>query len=153
METNEITQAIKEARPKLSVISPLVSKIIVGFIVMNILLGVSLITKFGFIVNGLVIAPNEFIFQLWGAVFVLLGITKLIAYRKNNWPLIRHILVVAVFIKLIWAIALVIRYVSGDFSNPFLLIVWLFITHVQAATYVHFMPIPQIQKGAEDADK
>lgn len=69
MDSHEVTKAIKEARPRLSLVSPLVSKIIVGFIVMNILLGLALVAKLGYVVNGLVIAPNEFAFQLWGGVF------------------------------------------------------------------------------------
>lgn len=153
MDSHEVTKAIKEARPKLSLVSPLVSKIILGFIVMNILLGVSLIAKLGYITNGLVIAPNEFVFQLWGGVFVILGITKLVAYIQNNWKVMRYILVIAVFIKIIWMLALIVRYATGEFSNPFLLIIWVFITHVQAMAYIHFMPTPTIQKGAEDADK
>lgn len=140
MDSHEVTQAIKKARPRLSLISPLVSKIIIGFIVMNLLIGFSLISKVGYITNGLVIAPNELIFQMWGVVFVLLGITKLYAYIKNNWQMLRYILVVAVFIKLIWAIALTVRYITGEFDNPFVLIIWIFITHVQAMAYIHFMP-------------
>lgn len=153
MDSHEVTKAIKEARPKLSLVSPLVSKIIVGFIVMNILLGIALIAKLGYVVNGLVIAPNEFAFQLWGGVFIILGVTKLIAYIRNDWKTLRMILVIAVFIKIIWMLALIVRYVSGEFTNPFLLIIWVFITHVQAMAYIHFMPTPTIQKGAEDADK
>lgn len=68
MDSHEVTKAIKQARPKLSLVSPLVSKIILGFIVMNILFGISLMAKLGYITNGLVIAPNEFVFQLWGGV-------------------------------------------------------------------------------------
>ena len=153
MDSHEVTKAIKQARPKLSLVSPLVSKIIIGFIVMNILLGISLIAKLGYITNGLVIAPNEFVFQLWGGVFIVLGITKLFAYLRNNWQMLRYILVIAVFIKIIWMLALIVRYATGEFSNPFLLIIWVFITHVQAMAYIHFMPTPTIQKGAEDADK
>lgn len=153
MDSHEVTKAIKEARPRLSLVSPLVSKIILGFIVMNIALGISLLAKLGYITNGLVIAPNEFVFQIWGGVFIALGVTKLFAYIRNDWKWLRMILVIAVFIKIIWMLALIVRYVTGEFSNPFLLIIWMFITHVQAFAYIHFMPTPTIQKGAEDADK
>ena len=153
MDSHEVTKAIKSARPRLSLVSPLVAKIIIGFIVMNILLGVSLVSKLGYITNGLVIAPNEFVFQIWGGVFILLGITKLIAYVRNDWKTLRMILVMAVFIKIIWMLALIVRYTTGEFSNPFLLIIWIFITYVQMFAYIHFMPTPTIQKGAEDADK
>lgn len=153
MDQTEITRTIKQARPALKVVSPLVAKIIVGFAVLNVILGLSLLFKLGYTKSSLVIAPTEIAFQIWGGVFILLGLTKAIAYKMNNWRLIKNILIVAVLVKLTWAIALVVQYVSDGFVNPFLLVIWLFITHVQAMTYIHFMPTPFIEKGVRNADK
>lgn len=153
METREITQAIKDARPKLSVISPLVAKIVIGFAVLNLLLGAGLASTSALPSTPLIVAPTAGAYQVWGALFFILGLVMLWVYRKNNWKVIRYTFVLGMCFKFAWAIALAVRYVSGDFGNPLVLIMWLFIAYVQAAAYIHFMPIPQIQKGAEDADK
>lgn len=153
MDTREITQAIKEARPKLSVISPLVAKIVLGFGVINVLLGIGLATTKAQLASPLVIAPNTGAFQLWGALFFVLGVLMLWGYWRNNWKFLRHTFVIGILFKFMWAVALLLRYISGEYSNPTLLMVWLFFAYIQAVTYIHFMPIPQIQKGAEDADK
>jgi len=153
METREITQAIKDARPKLSVISPLVAKIVIGFAVLNLLLGAGLASTSALPSTPLIVAPTAGAYQVWGGLFFILGLVMLWVYRKNNWKVIRYTFVIGMCFKFAWAIALAVRYVSGDFGNPLVLIMWLFIAYVQAAAYIHFMPIPQIQKGAEDADK
>lgn len=153
METREITQAIKEARPKLSVISPLVAKIVLGFAVLNLLLGAGLASTSALPSTPLIVAPTSLAYQIWGAAFFVLGLIMFWAYKRNNWKIIRYTFVLGMCFKFAWAIALAVRYFSGDFGNPLVLIIWLFIAYVQAASYIHFMPIPQIQKGAEDADK
>lgn len=151
MDEKKITQTIKEARPKLSVISPLVAKIVLGFAVVNILLGWGLAAKVARLDTSLVISPSQFTFQLWGGAFILLGIAMLVTYALNQWKAMRATFVVGMAFKFAWAIALVVRYLSGGFDNPILLIIWLFFAYIQAVTYLHFMPLPIIQKGAENA--
>lgn len=152
MDSHEVTKAIKEARPRLSRVSPLVAKIVLGYAVVNVLLGVSLAITTARLSTGLVIAPTQFAFQVWGVLFTILGIALFYTYWKNSWKGMRGLFVVGMCFKFAWTIALVVRLFSGDFSNPIILIIWLFFTYIQAVAYIHFMPIPTIEKGAEDAD-
>lgn len=151
METREIAQAIKEARPKLARVSPLVAKIVIGFGVINILLGIGLATTQASLATPLVVAPERFYYQLWGFLFFVLGVAMLWLYARNSWRGMRYTFVIGMCFKFMWAIALVVRYVSGEFSNPIVLIIWLFMAYIQAVTYLHFMPQPALGKGAKDA--
>lgn len=152
MSNKEVIQAIKEARPKLRDVSPLVAKIVIIYGVMNLLLGAGLALTQAQLATPLAIAPSMFYYQLWGGAFIVLGAIMLWAYWHNNWRLMRHTMVLGMAFKFAWAIALVIRYVSGEFTNPFVLIVWVGLAAIQAVTYVHFMPIPTIEKGTRDAN-
>lgn len=148
----QITSAIKEARPRLSEISPLVAKIVVGFATVNILLGAGLFTTQSKLASPLVIAPNTLSFQLWGAAFFILGVFMAYVYIRNDWNKIRKSFIVGLIFKLTWFGALLIRYFSGEYNNPTLLVVWLFFAYVQMVTFIHFMPTPYLQKGAQDAE-
>lgn len=150
MDKLNVHQAIKEARPKLSRVSPLVAKIVIGFGIFNLLLGWGLITTQATLATPLVIAPTPFAYQLWGGAFAFLGVLMLWGYQQNKWKFMRQTFVIGITFKFAWAIALVIRYVSGDFTNPFLLIVWVFTAYIQAIAYVHFMPTPKIDKGVKN---
>ena len=152
MSSREISQAIKEARPKLILVSPLAAKIVIIFGVLNILLGAGFIFTQAVLATPLAIAPTLLAYQLWGLAFFALGVAMLWAYKRNSWRIMRHTMVIGIAIKFAWAIALVIRYVSGEFTNPFVLIVWVGLAAIQAVTYVHFMPIPTIEKGTRDAN-
>lgn len=152
MDSHEITKAIKEARPRLASVSPLVAKIVLGYATINVLLGASLVATTAKLSTGLVIAPTQLAFQVWGALFAILGVAMFITYWRNSWKGMRALFVVGMCFKFAWAIALVIRLFSGEFSNPIILIIWLFFTYIQAVAYIHFMPIPTIEKGAKDAD-
>lgn len=72
-------------------------------------------------------------------------------YARNSWRGMRYMFVIGMCFKFMWAIALVVRYISGEYSNPIILIIWLFMAYVQAVTYLHFMPQPALDKGAKDA--
>lgn len=148
----QITEAITEARPKLKDISPLVAKIVLGFGFGNLLLGGALVSTQAYVQDGVVIAPNSLLLQIWGGVFIALGISMLYCYHRNHWKALRQIFVIAILIKFLWAIALVIRYIQGDYSNPFLLIIWLIFAYIQAVTYIHFLPSTYLEKAANDAD-
>lgn len=152
MSEKQLTQAIKEARPRLILVSPLAAKIIIIFAVINVLLGLSLATTQATLTTPLAVAPSPGFYQLWGLLFGLLGLVMFWAYRRNSWRIMRHTMVVGMAFKFAWAIALVVRYVSGEFTNPFVLIVWVGLAAIQAVTYVHFMPIPTIEKGTRDAN-
>lgn len=148
----QITEAIKEVRPKLSEISPLVAKIVLGFTGVNLLLGAGLATTQSKLASPIVIAQSTGAFQVWGALFFILGCFMAYGYWRNNWNFIRKTFIVGMVFKLTWFAALAIRYFSGEYTNPTLLVVWLFFAYVQMVTFIHFMPTPYIQKGAEDAE-
>lgn len=151
MDQFEITQAIKEARPRLARVSPLVAKIVLGFGVINLLLGLGLVTTQAKLSTPLVVAPSIGFYQAWGVAFILLGLAMLWLYKRNSWRGMRYTFVIGMCFKFAWAIALLVRYVSGDFANPLVLIIWLFFAYIQAVTYIHFMPQPALDKWAKDA--
>lgn len=151
MDETKISNAIKEARPKLSTISPLVAKIVLGFAGVNLLLGYGLISTKAQLATPILVAPTIESFQYWGIAFGLLGLAMIGGYIANNWKFLRATFVIGMLFKFAWLIALGSRYFAGDYDNPILLIVWLFFAYIQAVTYVHFLPLPVIQKGAEDA--
>lgn len=147
---DDISHSIKEARPRLSKVSPLAAKIVLGFGIVNILLGLGLASTQARLATSLVIAPNQFAYQAWGAAFTFLGILMLLGYYHNEWKFMRQTFIIGMAFKFAWAIALVVRYTSGQQSNPLLLIIWLFFAYIQAVTYIHFLPIPTVARGGED---
>lgn len=148
----QITEAIKEARPKLKDVSPLTAKIVLGFSGVNLLLGAGLASTQSQLARPIVVAPNQTSFQLWGAAFFVLGLFMAYFYLRNDWKRIRYTFIVGLVFKLSWFMALAIRYFTTDYSNPTLLVVWLFFAYVQMVTYIHFLPTPYIDKAAKDAE-
>ncbi len=148
----QITEAIKEARPRLSAISPLVAKIVIGFAGVNILLGIGLATTQSKLASPLVVAPTGVFVQIWGVAFFILGLAMAYGYWRNNWYFIRKTFIIGMVFKLSWFAALVIRYFGSDYNNPTLLVVWLFFAYIQMVTFIHFMPTAYVQKAAEDAE-
>lgn len=134
-----IKQQIRQARPKLRLVSPLAASIVVGFGIMNIVLGFGLATQRVRTVDLMVI--NEIMtYGVWGVVFMAVGLISLIAYARNNWKVMRIMLVFGVFLKLWWLAALTLRLVAGHYDNILFICLWGMLAFVQIVTYIHFMP-------------
>lgn len=136
----EVKRKIKELRPNLRHIAPLTWTLILGFGVLNLVLGVSLMYfKLG---TPLAIVSEITPLPLYGVYFFMLGVFMLYHLVRNNWRAMRVLLLMGLLIKTIWLFALVIRLFQG--GSAIILSLWLFITYVQAMTYIYFIPT---QKG------
>lgn len=136
-----LEKQIKQARPSLKMVTPLVHWVITIYAYFNIIFGLSLFfaidqTK---ISASLLIVNGVFSYKFWGIVFILIGIIKLFALRTNNWDLSRKSLLLGVSIKAAWAVALVVRSLTSP--GTFLVsIIWVALAAIQMVTFIFFMP-------------
>lgn len=132
----EIKHQIHELRPSLRLIAPLTWSIMLGFGILNLVLGLSLMY---YPLGRPVAVVTEFT-PLWGygLVFMVLGVFMLYNLWRNNWKWLKRLTICGLLIKSIWLFALVLRLFDG--GNAIILALWLFLTYVQAMTYVHFVP-------------
>lgn len=139
---HEVKHQIKELRPSLRIVAPLTWYIILGFGILNLVLGLSLMKySFG---TPLSIVSRYTPLPLYGVFFVVLGIFMLYNLQRNNWKILRRLLLCGLLIKTIWLYALVVRSFQG--GNAIVLSLWLFITYIQAIAYIYFIPT---QKGGD----
>ena len=133
----EIKQQIKELRPSLRSVAPLTWSIILGFGILNLVLGASLI--YYPLGQPVAIITPVTPLAFYGWLFIVLGVLMLYHLWRNNWKWLRRLLILGVLIKSIWLFALVLRLFDG--GSAIILTLWLFLTHVQAMTYIHFIPV------------
>lgn len=141
MSKDTLRQELRDARPKLKAVSPLSYWIILVMGWFNIFLGSSFIlaideAKF---TASLLIVNDLLTFKFWGAVFIVIGILKLLSLKTNNWAFARNTLFIGVSVKAAWMVALVIR----TFISPgtvFVSLLWVTIALLQIGAYIWFMP-------------
>lgn len=138
---NKLAKEIEKARPKLRVVSPLAHAVVLVFGVFNILLGISLILAIyqARVSSPLLIVNNVFTYDLWGYVFIGIGLLKLYALRANKWELARKTLLVGVAVKAAWALALIIRVLISP-GTVLIAMLWICLAAIQIVTYIFFMP-------------
>ncbi len=126
----DISKKIREARPNLSVVSPLVWSICWGYVVVNV-----------FIAHSLWVGTTSFILdrRIWAVVFLLLGAGLARSLVRNDWKAIKRFLTAGLFIKSTWTIYLVLITIQYP-STSGILGLWLFMSFVQAMTIIHFVP-------------
>lgn len=136
---NEIHKVLREVRPRLKLVSPLTASIILGYGLINILLGLAMFAYVNPTPNAMLATiTGPFTWQFWGILFIALGVFKLYALWKNEWNMMKLSLVIGVFIKFTWAIALFVRFLEG--GSIILLVIWIFFAYIQAVTYINFIP-------------
>lgn len=145
MSKEELQQAIKEARPPLSVVAPLTNAICRGYVAVNIAIGLGMILLYA-PTTDIVIVNNLFTFDFWGAVFIILGLTQWWGLHKNDWQFSKFSLLLGLAVKSCWFVALAVRVLENP-SAIVITLVWLFFAYVQAMTYIHFLPIPKGQNN------
>ena len=135
----EIEKRIRQARPKLKLVSPLAAAIIMGYGFVNLALGLGLWIYVNPTPDSTfaVITPLTS-FHFWAVVFTVLGVFKLYSYFRNDWSKMRLSLIIGVLIKSIWFIALFFRFLDG--GSVLLLVIWFFFMYIQIVTYIHFIP-------------
>lgn len=140
---------LQSARPPLKLIAPLTYHICLGFVWVNIILGLGLffLLDSSRLSSPLLLINNVLTFDVWGALFI--GLAAFITYGliKNNWELIKVSMLMGLTVKITWLTMLIIRV----FENPstiLLVSIWLFFAYIQAITYIYFLPT---QKGEHHA--
>ena len=121
---------------KHAILYPLISYIMRGFVVFNLILGAGLFsnvarTREFFIIN------EVFTYQFWGVLFFLSGLLQLYTLIKHNNRLIRISLMVGVILQTFWMIALVVRQIESFDSNLFLLIFFGIILYIKFGVYLY----------------
>jgi hypothetical protein len=140
--TTDLKKAIKAARPHLKTVTPLAHAILIIYAIFNILIGFSFILAvdhYRLSSAPLLIVNDIFTYDIWGFIFVAVGLLKLYSVKINNWALSRRSLLVGVAIKAAWAIALVVR----SFTSPgtwLIMIMWVTLACIQIMTFILFMP-------------
>ena len=141
MTKQSLKHQLEEARPRLKVVSPLAywTILIMGFL--NLFLG-SMFLFFTDVIqfNAQLLVVNEVItFEVWGVVFLALGLLKLYSLASNRWDIARNSLIIGVAVKAMWMIALIIRAVIAPQTILFT-ILWATIALLQMGAYIWFMP-------------
>jgi len=138
MNNRELKKKIETARPHISLISPITGWIVLGFGWLNVLLGIGLYNSPQSSTQRLVVVNHILTLKVYAALFMVLGLVMLYGYVRNNWSLMKKSLVAGLFIKATWLIALTI--LAFDNGSLILLVIWSFLTYVQAITYIYFVP-------------
>lgn len=129
---------LAKARPSLFRIAPLTATICWLFAVVNFFVFYCLFFVFRPKVP-LLFVTNFFNFQVWGLAFLIIGLIGGWTLIRNNWNATRKTLMAGVIVKSAWEITLIYR-VFYDKQTMLTAIMWGFLTFVQVATYVFFMP-------------
>lgn len=136
----ELEKELRQARPSLRLISPVSFYFIALMGVFNIVVGLAMIA-IGLSFDDPVLTVLTAIIPawVWGALFLSLGVFKLVALKANHWLLTRSSLLAGVALKSSWAVALVIQVLQVS-DNIFLTTCWITIAITQVIVYVHFLP-------------
>src|SRR5690349_10940095 len=99
-----IETKLSNIRPRIEKISPIAGYAVLGFGILNVLLGIALAFYFARVASDVVILNYIFNYQFWGVLFFISGVMLLWGFYKNNWPLMRRWLTIALFFKFMWLI-------------------------------------------------
>ena len=152
----KLVDQIRAARPSLRLVSPISYWFVILMGVFNILIGIAFITSLGEFTNDLALrAVSKIIpFDMWGFLFILLGVAKLYSIITNSWGLARYSLLAGVLLKSAWAVALVIRSFYAE-DGLFTTYMWISIAITQIICYIYFLPPtePRYLNGAKVKDE
>lgn len=136
----EIQKRLREIQPRLWDVAPLTALIIIGFAVMNTVLGVGMLTQTARVQSTLLVVNSVMTYEVWGTIFLVTGIAGAVTYIFNDWRAMRTLLVVGVFLKFWWLAAIISRMVIGSSDNIILFCLWGLLCYVQIVTYIKFTP-------------
>jgi len=139
--SSELQKQLRDARPRLKLVSPLAHAVVMIFGIINIVLGVSLLFAIdeSKISTSLLIVNDVFNYHFWGILFIVIGLIKLMSLKLNNWNLSRKSLLLGVAIKAAWALALIVRALASP-GTWLVAILWIALAAIQIATFIYFMP-------------
>ena len=153
---DKLVDQIRAARPSLRLVSPISYWFVILMGVFNILIGTAFITSLSELTDGSALrAVSKIIpFDMWGFLFILLGVTKLYSIITNSWSLARYSLLAGVLLKSVWAVALVIRSFYEE-DVLFTTYMWISMATTQIICYIYFLPPtePRYPNGAKVKDE
>ena len=153
---DKLVGQIRAARPSLRLVSPISYWFVILMGVFNVLIGIAFITSLSEPTNDLALmAVSKIIpFDMWGFLFILLGVAKLYSIITNSWSLARYSLLAGVLLKSVWAVALVIRSFYAE-DGLFTTYMWISIAITQIICYIYFLPPtePRYLNGAKVKDE
>ena len=123
--------------PHLNTVDPVTNKIVLGFGIFNIIIGIGLFTLSARTLNFFIV-NDLFTEQFWGIVFILNGIVQLTGIVLNYWKVIRVGLLTGFTIMLFWSLALGVRQLESFDTNIFLLCFFAICMYVKLVLYIHF---------------
>lgn len=136
---------IRNIRPKLSAVSPLVHWIAIGFAALNLWLAQIIWTAPA---PRLVIYNRLFTQEFWACVFIALACGIIYGILANRWNMIRYSLIAGLFVKAIFLYALFalalqigIQAIEGTVA------LWLFLVWVQIGAVIFFLPKVLVEGG------
>lgn len=138
MTNGEIKKKLNEARPNLSNVSPLVHKLTWAFVPLNIMVGLAVAIQKTVAQPPLITQSIQN--EIWALAFFSIAAFLAIGLKRNDWTLIKRTMTFALFIKAVWALALIIQTVRTGGEALGVLAVWIFIAYVQASCLIHFLP-------------
>src|SRR5690554_4227371 len=118
----DIQKKIKIIRPSLRLVAPWTFNTILFYSIFNILVGSGLYFSkpnipFRFFAVGVISIWT------WGLIFILLGLSMIIALAVNNWQASKNILLAAIGIKTVWLAELIAQATSAN-GSPFIIFLW-----------------------------
>lgn len=135
------TSQLAKARPRLRFVSPLSFWIVVIYATLNLLIGLDFFLEFDKLrlVTSLLVVNHVTDYHFWAVVFTLLGLAKFYALWKNNWTLMKNMLLCGVAVKAMWGVALMVRVFIAP-GTILIALLWVALALIQIATFVFFMP-------------
>lgn len=141
MKRRDSERQIRQARPKLRDVAPITYWITKSTAIFNIIFGLSLL--FGldslrwretfFILNDFLTS------ELWGAIFIMLGMYGIISLGINSWTNSRRYLLAGVAVKATWTTTSAARALL--YNGTFMVnILWATLAMIQIVTYIFFHP-------------
>lgn len=135
---------IRNGLPLLRLIAPWAHYNTIVFSLFNVVIGISLALSLdGHRVSAPLLIVNEVLtYQIWGAVFIALGVCQYIFLRQNKWAWIQWTHRTGTALKATWAIALIVRVFVSP-GTVFLTVMWVALMLIQVITFI-FIPTPKV---------
>lgn len=134
--TKKVEQLHQESTRKVTkyTLDILVEQVVWGYTILNFLLFLGFIDYHGSI--ALFVAGSAFLVKVWAFIFLVTGILMLGGLRRHSLVLLRYSMLLGLFIKATWLIALVIKIAGG--SSIIIIALWGLVTYIQLWVYYYF---------------
>lgn len=123
-------------------LNPWIHHTLVGFGVFNLAIGLTLF--FWYPKIPLTVVSPTIPQDAWGIVFLLSGLIMFLGLFRNDYRLLRYMMVFGLFLKLMWEIGLLFRIREG--GALFLVELWGMIAYLQLLGVIYFNPEKHLER-------